>query len=414
MLTDKVIRDAKPKASVHRLRDSNVVARGFGLTVAPSGSKTFFLSFTSPEDGRRKQVSLGHFPAMSLREARMKAAEIRSIIDEGRDPAIEKQEAITQRLEQRALGTLGDLMDLYARDLEADGKRSAKEVRRVANRDVPARLRSKAAHLISRDDVLDILTPIAQRGAMVHSDNVRAYLRAAFELGLHAEGMTRWRGKAPKFGIKHNPVVAVRKSVSRKTRGLRALSSEEVKLVWDTNLLTPQMLLPLKLLLASGQRVEEVLHATWSQFDRDQMLWTIPGEKRKTRGITSEPHVVPLTVFHIGLLDEIRSVTSHDHLLFPAAGGQEPRRFDALTSAVSRFVKASGMESFSPRDLRRTFKTLGGSIGISLELRNRLQGHAMTDIGSMHYDRWGYLPEKRLAMEQWIEFLRLTVTDGES
>jgi integrase len=72
------------------------------------------------------------------------------------------------------------------------------------------------------------------------------------------------------------------------------------------------------------------------------------------------------------------------------------------------------MESFSPRDLRRTFKTLGGSIGISLELRNRLQGHAMTDIGSMHYDRWSYLPEKRLAMEQWIEFLRLTVTDGES
>ena len=47
----------------------------------------------------------------------------------------------------------------------------------------------------------------------------------------------------------------------------------------------------------------------------------------------------------------------------------------------------------SPRDSRRTFKTLAGSIRIDLEPRNRLQGHAMTNVASVHYDRWGYLPE---------------------
>ena len=40
-------------------------------------------------------------------------------------------------------------------------------------------------------------------------------------------------------------------------------------------------------------------------------------------------------------------------------------------------------------------------MGISLEMRNRLQGHAMTDVGSTHYDRWHYLPEKREAMRTW-------------
>jgi len=34
-------------------------------------------------------------------------------------------------------------------------------------------------------------------------------------------------------------------------------------------------------------------------------------------------------------------------------------------------------------------------------MRNRLQGHTMTDVGSVHYDLWGYLPEKRRAMEAW-------------
>ena len=63
MLTDKQIRDAKPRATVYRLRDTQSVCRGFGVVVAPSGSKSFFLSFTSPEDGKRKQVSLGKYPS---------------------------------------------------------------------------------------------------------------------------------------------------------------------------------------------------------------------------------------------------------------------------------------------------------------------------------------------------------------
>jgi len=412
MLTDKAIRDAKPRRSVYRLRDSNVVARGFGVTIAPSGAKGFFLSFTSPEDGKRKQVAIGRFPQMSLREARLKAAELRAEVDAGKDPATEKRQAISDRMELRALGTLGDLIDLYVADLEADGKRTAKEVRWIKVKDVPPALLARPAHLITKDDLLDILTPIAQRGALVHSDNVRAYIRAAFELGLHAESMTRWRGKAPKFGLVHNPVATVRKSVSRKSRGLRALSRDEVRQLWDTELLTPSMLLALKLLLATGQRVEEVLHATWDEFDTAQKLWTIPGERRKTRGKTNEPHLVPLTPFHLSLLDGIRAETSHDTFLFPARGGDSPRRYDSLTHAVRAFVKASGMQSFSPRDIRRTFKTLAGSMGISLELRNRLQGHALTDVGSVHYDRWGYLPEKREAMAQWVDGLMGIVTGG--
>jgi integrase len=72
---------------------------------------------------------------------------------------------------------------------------------------------------------------------------------------------------------------------------------------------------------------------------------------------------------------------------------------------VAVFVKHSGMPSFSARDLRRTFKTLAGSMGIALEMRNRLQGHALVDVGSIYYDRFDYLDQKRDAMEQWAHGL---------
>jgi integrase len=401
MLTDRTIRDAKPKANVYRLRDANVVCRGFGATIAPSGAKAFFLSYTSPEDGKRKQVAIGRFPNVSLKEARLRAGQLREMVNSGKDPAAEKQNDINNRIADRALGTLSELLGLYVDDLETDGKRTAAEVKRISSKDIPPALLARPAHLITKDDILDILTPIAQRGARVHSDNVRAYLRAAFELGMNAESMTRWRGKVPRFNILHNPVATVKKSVSRKTRGMRALSRDEAREIWHSETLTAAMLLALKLLLATGQRVEEVLHATWAEFDISQMEWIIPGERRKTRGKTSEPHVVPLTNFHLQLLDAIRRETKHDVYLFPAKGRGGPRRYDALTNAVRKFVKTSGMDSFSPRDMRRTFKTLAGAMGISLELRNRLQGHALADVGSIFYDRYGYLREKREAMEQW-------------
>jgi integrase len=405
-LTDKAIKDAKPKAIVYRLRDSNVVCRGFGMTIAPKGTKTFFLSYTSPEDGKRKQVALGQYPKVSLKDGRIKAAAMRALVDAGKDPAVEKKHGIEKRMADRELGTLGELMALYAEDLELDGKRTAKEVRRITGRDIPAALLARPAHLITRDDVLDVLTPIAQRGTLVHADNVRAYLRAAFELGLHAPSMTRWRGKAVAFNITSNPVATVRKSVSRKPTGQRNLSPDEIRALWQTDLLTRPMHLALLFILATGQRVEEVLEANWSEFDFDQKLWTIPGERRKNRNKTSEPHLVPLTYLHIGLLKAIRAETAHKTLLFPANGVDGPRRYDSLGHAVRRFIEASGMASFSPRDLRRTFKTIAGSFGLTLEIRNRLQGHGMTDVGSVHYDRYGYMAEKRAAMLVWTKALR--------
>ena len=405
MLTDKSIRETKPKTSTYRLRDANVVCRGFGVTVAPSGAKTFFLSYTSPEDGKRKQIAIGRYPTISLREARLKAGDLRASVNEGKDPAAEKRHTIAHRIDQRALGTLSEMLDLYIADLKTDGKRTSTEVKRIKGKDIPSTLLARPAHLITKDDILNILTPIAQRGAPVHSDNVRAYLRAAFELGIHAEAMTRWRGRVTKFDIQANPVATVKKTVNQKRRGQRALTRDEVRKLWKADQLTAPMLLALKFLLATGQRVEEVLHATWDEFDDTQMVWVIPGERRKTRGKTSEPHIVPITAFHLQLLDKVKQATTHETYLFPAQGGHAPRRYDSLTHATRSFVQTSGIVSFSPRDIRRTFKTLAGSLGITLELRNRLQGHAMTDVGSVHYDRYDYLNEKREAMQEWVEGL---------
>jgi hypothetical protein len=49
-------------------------------------------------------------------------------------------------------------------------------------------------------------------------------------------------------------------------------------------------------------------------------------------------------------------------------------------------------------------------MGISLEMRNRLQGHALVDVGSIYYDRYDYLDQKREAMEKWSEGLTTIIS----
>jgi integrase len=409
-LTDRTLRNAKPRETVYRLRDGNSITKGFGVTVAPAGSKTFFLSYTSPASGKRTQVNLGRYPAVSLSDAREKARSFRQSLDIGVDPKdeIKRERKLSEELATRP--TMEALFDGYIADLEMDGKRSAKEVQRIFNKHIKELVGDTIAAEITTDDILDVLTPIVQRGALVHADNVRAYLRAAFEFGLHAATATRWRGRIPKFGLTHNPVASTKKAMRRKPVGHRALSSEEVAQVWHGNSISLPSHLALKLLISTGQRVEEVLQANWREFNLKEKLWTIPAERRKNRHDVTEPHIVPLTNFHIELLQQVREATDHPDWLFPHNDRKQPRKADALYQAVHRFCKSNIIEPFAPRDCRRTFKTLAGSIGIDLELRNRLQGHAMTDVGSIHYDRWGYLPEKRMAMERWSEWLSSTIS----
>jgi integrase len=408
-LTDRTLRNAKPHKTVYRLRDSNSMTKGFGVTIAPAGSKTFFLSYTSPTTGKRTQVNLGRYPVTSLKDAREKAHAYRDRLAVGIDPKdqIKEERALETELADRP--TVSALFDAYIADLEMDNKRSAPEVRRIFNKHINDFIGDSVAAEITTDNILDVLTPIVQRGSLVHADNVRAYLRAAFEFGLHAESTTRWRGRVPKFYLSHNPVANTKKAVRRKPVGRRALSADEVANVWHGSGISLPSHLAVKFLIATGQRVEEVLQANWLEFDLTEKLWSIPAERRKSRHDVTEPHIVPLTDFHIELLDQIREATNHPDWLFPHKDKKQPRKADALYQAVHRFCPVNNIESFAPRDCRRTFKTLAGSIGLGLEIRNRLQGHAMTDVGSVHYDRWGYLPEKRKAMEQWADWLRSTI-----
>ncbi len=430
-LTDRLIKNSKAGTNTIRLRDnsSDPALKGFMLQILPSGLKTFVLSFTSPETSKRRFLKLGTYPAMSLKEGREAARQARILLDNGLDPITHaeqsKLKAITEKEHQKRLGTVEQLFNFYLLDLEMDHKRSAKQVKSIYLRDIGPIIGHIKCCEVSTDQIVDILALIENRGAPTLANRTRSYLRAAFTFGQHCKSSPRWKKHQdlPEFNIRFNPVIDTKKATGENRVGNNYLSKEEIKKLWHSigvDAMSADMALAIKLLISTGQRVEEVLSATWAEFDREELLWTIPAERRKNRekNKSKEPHLVPLTEFHLRLLDEIKQYSGSSRFLFPHhQDASKPRTSDSLSQAVYRFClpqgksKRSSFPKFAPRDLRRTWKTLAGSIGIGLEVRNKIQGHAFQDIGSIHYDRYDYLKEKRLGIEQWTDWLEELVTN---
>ncbi|PLP48889.1 recombinase, partial [Klebsiella variicola] len=76
-----------------------------------------------------------------------------------------------------------------------------------------------------------------------------------------------------------------------------------------------------------------------------------------------------------------------------------------FSKQLRKFCEREPFNKFTPRDVRRTFKTLAGAMGVSTEMRDRLQNHKRAGVSAKHYDRYDYIKEKREIISQWEEKL---------
>src|SRR5262249_12593991 len=94
-------------------------------------------------------------------------------------------------------------------------------------------------------------------------------------------------------------------------------------------LMAPRLAAAVRLLLVTAQRRSEVAEALWTEFDEDQALWTISGERTKN-GLV---HLVPLSPLALSLLRDIREAFGKGKWLFPSERGDGPITAAAVTQA---------------------------------------------------------------------------------
>ena len=398
-ISDGEIRSALRRVERTRKQETLVDGEGHGtgrliLTIRPMPTRvTADWMAQQWRDKKRLKRKIGSYPAVSLASAR-------EIFARDFAGAIQKRRSIKIATDTR-WGTVADLFEGYIASLKAAGKPSWKEAEKGLNKIANTLGRTRPAREIDPEEIVEVIRPIYERGARAMADHVRSYIRSAYSWGMKSEH--DYRATSPRrFHIPFNPASGI--PTEPKVRGTRWLDEDEFRrLYWWLDCpdvpVHPSYPRAVQLIMLTGQRVEEIARFHVDQWDSVEKI--IDWSKTKN----NQPHAVPVPSLAAELIE---SITPNRHgWYFPSAKDpSRPVAHGSLYSFVWRQRERGVIPYATNRDLRRTFKTLAGKAGLSKEIRDRLQNHALQDVSSKSYDRWNYMREKRAGMAKWDEFVR--------
>jgi integrase len=383
-LTAAFIASVKPPAR-GRLALWDDTFPGFGLRVTSGGRKTWVITYRF--DGRPRMATLGHYPGIGLADARGIAREKLTEASRGTDPGASK--AARRRAE-----TFADLARLYL-EKHAPRKRSAREDRRIIDKDLLPAWGSRKAREIRRADVIQVLDRIVDRGSPGMANNTRALISKLFNFALGRDL------------VDVNPVAGVARPGQARRRD-RVLSPDEIRTLWrELDAWPAKIGAGFRLALATAQRRGEVLGMRWNELDLEAGAWTIPAERSKN-GL---PHRVSLGPVALAILHRQRKEVSPDcPFVLPGRGGAFPL-LNIHHRDETKIRQAVGF-AFCFHDLRRTAATEMGRLGVSRDSIGAVLNHADRGVTAV-YDRATRDKEKSRALTRWDRRLTAIVAGEE-
>ena len=403
----RVIDEAKadPGGDVF-IRDQDL--KGFGLRVTPAGGKSYFVEFRMGGRGAAKgRVVIGkHGSPWSPDTARKKAEEIIRGVREGINPAAVKRQRNIIAVDL-AFQRYADLfIELYAKKHQAKSWRQAEQTLAL---NITPLLKDRPLPDITRREVKGILEGIAST-------------RPATARYAHATLRKLFRWAVDRGDISQSPIAEMSAPASVASRD-RVLSNDEIVACWHAAVADNSHFGKIaQLLIATGQRRDEVVGLDWTEISMSKAVWTIPAERSKN-GVA---HIVPLNRQAIAVLADLGGSTRRRGLVFSTTGktpvsgiSKFKRRLDlamlAQMQATAEREAISAIEVHLPawrlHDIRRTVATGLQRLGVRFEVTEAVLNHvsgAKSGVSGV-YQRYSWDTEKAAALNAWGDHLaRLT------
>jgi integrase len=332
--------------------------------------------------GRNPCITLGHFPSMSLAQAREAAREASGRIDAGIAPV-----PAMPHPRSAATLTLGTLIDKYEAMRRREGKR-IKTLRKVmlAVRKELAPYASLPAAAFARADVRAIRDGMVARGASIQWNRVKSGLSFALNWATEEEL------------IEYNPVLAVRRTPERDRS--RVLSAAEIRIVWKAckrlgegrGVSEPFSRL-VRLLLLTGLRRGEAASIRYRDI--------IGGRLTVSETKTGKPHSLrlpPLALRLIGHGDDLNAL---------AFGGSTGRPIRGWSKSIERLRKACPeiVDGWHLHDLRRTCATHLQDLAVRPDVVEAILNHSIPGVSAAAsvYMRSELEELKADALQRWAD-----------
>lgn len=394
-LTDTAVRGAKAADKPLRLFDGG----GLYLEVAPSGGKWW--RFKYRWDGKEKRLSLGVYPAVSLKEARARRDEIKKSLNSGIDPSVTRKTAKATRggdgcFEQVAREWHAKFSHTWA------ASHAVKILGRFVKHVFPW-IGARPVGEITAPELLAVMRRIESGGSLDTAHRALQNCGQVFRYAV-ATGRTErdpsgdLRGALPPARKRHFATITDPEQV-----GLLLKSISEYHGIFTTKA-------ALRLAPMLFTRPSELRMAVWSEFDLSRAEWRIPIERMKRRQTEKDAkpgevgHIVPLPRQAVEILRELHQLTGDGRYLFPGLRGKGKPISDATMTNALRRMGYSG-EEMQIHGFRHMASTLLHELGFPSHVIEKQLAHADSNRIRAVYNHAEYLPERRKMMQSWADYL---------
>ncbi len=389
-----VDRIGKPVAG--RIEYFDTVLPSFGMRISSTGARSWVLFYRVHGVQRRFTIgTLAQLPKVD--DARQRARELLQDVERGIDPAEVKAtaKAATPALPPAERDTVRNVAKQFIERYAKPRNKSWKEADASLQRHVVSRWGDREMASITRRDILDLLDGLTDQGFTIAPRRVLAAVHKLMVWSIERDIIPA----NPASGIK-----APGKEIERE----RVLTDDELRRLWiAADGMGPTAGGFIKTLILTGQRRDEVATMKWADVDFEHSIyeerggvqvkvgtaavWTLPREK--TKG--DRQHEVPLSALAVEVLQSMPRIGEY---VFTTRGD---RPISGYSKFKQRADSLSGIEAdWRFHDLRRTAGTGMASLGIPPGTISRVLNHKEGGVTKI-YNRYGYLPEKRRALDTW-------------
>ncbi|MDZ7717822.1 MAG: tyrosine-type recombinase/integrase [Balneolaceae bacterium] len=348
---------------------------GLILRLSKAGTKTFAYRYQIGDKKRR--MTLGKFPAISLAEARQRVQKIKVQVNDGIDPQVEKKRKKRKRAEKKI--TLLYAVNEYKKRHLPKLKQSTQDdyenrIKHIVkgqgegitkSRGLPSDLELKD---IKRAEILELLEGIAKT-APTQAQRVQAIISGVYSFSID-------RGWID-FNVARNINFKPRKRKKKKKWQNIAFDDEQIRLLWKNFCEYNQPVGAwFKLLMILGQRAGETRKMEWKHINWKKNEWYIPGPNAKN----DRNHFVPLNERALNVLEEMRKHTGKKEFVF-LSPVKKDRPIGHQQKAAERISERSGVKDFNIHSLRTTVLTRMAALGISQHVVSKYYNHTTTRYG---------------------------------
>jgi len=402
-LTDKAIKNARPKKKDYRLSDGG----GLYLVVQVNGGKLWRWSYEFNRE--EKLFSYGPYgpePLVTLAKARELHAEAKALKRSGVDPAAAKQARKRGEQERESASSMPTFAELAKEWLKTWS--AQKSQRYVAT--VKTRLERDVLPAVGDIKIDQVHPPQMVKIATGIQDD-----RKAADLARRAlQKMKQIMRFAVANGyIEKSPIAHILPGDLLKSHTVLNFARIEVedlpRLLQKIELYqgNPLTRLAMKLMALTFVRTESLICAEWPEIDFKAKRWNIPKEHMKGKKF---PHIVPLAQQTIEVLQLLHTLSGMSKYLFP---GQGPKNPTMSNGTICKALEGMGYKGeMTGHGFRGVASTILHECGHRDEYIDAQMAHRKKDKVSGAYDYAKYLVPRMYMMQDWADFLEETLRTG--